>query len=88
MIKPIRSQVLLKPFPSDEQSEGGIIVSEAHRAINNKMEVVAVGNGEKGKPMRLSVGQTVFRVKDWGNEIEIEGVKHYLMKQDAILATL
>lgn len=88
MIKPIRSYVLVRPFPSDDKSVGGIIVSDAHKAVNNKMEVVAVGKGEKGKPMKLIPGQTVFRVKDWGDEIEIDGIRHYLMKQDAILATL
>jgi len=88
MVKPIRSYVLVRPFPSDEKSIGGIIVSDAHKAVNNKVEVMAVGNGEKNKPMKLKPGQTGFRVKDWGDEVEIDGVRHFLMKQDAILATL
>lgn len=79
---------MLKPYPSDEKSSGGIIVSEAHRAVNNKMEVVAVGEGLPGKPMKLKKGDTVFRVLDWGEPIQEGETVYYLMTQDSILAKL
>jgi chaperonin GroES len=88
MIQPIRDNVLVKPFPSDELSAGGIIVSEAHREVSNKMEVVAVGNGMKGKPMEFKKGDTAFRVKGMGDEIEINGEKHFLVKQSWLIAKL
>lgn len=86
-MKPIRSNVLVKPFPPSEQSEGGIFVPLSVRKDNNKGTVVAVGNGTKGRPMQFSPGQVVYRVKDWGMPVEIEGEKHYLMDDSAILAT-
>ena len=88
MIKPIRENILVKPYPSDEKSDGGIIVSEAHRAISNKMKVIAVGNGTKKEPMRFKEGDTVFRVKDSGDEILIDGEKHFLVKQSYLIAKL
>jgi chaperonin GroES len=86
-MKPIRSNVLVKPFPPSEQSEGGIFVPLSVRKDNNRGTVIAVGNGTKGRPMQFKPGQVVYRVKDWGTPVEIEGENHYLMDDSAILAT-
>lgn len=83
---PIRTQVLVKPFPSDEISEGGILVPESAREVSNKVLIVKVGNGTVNKPMNLKPGETGFRVKGWGREVLVEGEQHFLMDQDAILA--
>lgn len=83
---PIRSNILFKPFPGEEISEGGIFVPESAREINNKGTIMKVGNGTKDKPMRFKEGQTAIRVKDWGTEVLIGGELHFLMDQDAIIA--
>jgi chaperonin GroES len=88
MIRPIRNKVLVKPFPSDELSAGGIIVSEAHRAVSNKMEVVEVGNGTKKTPMQFKKGDVVFRVKDCGDEIEMNGEKYFIVESSWLIAKL
>lgn len=88
MITPIKDQVLAKPYPSDEISEGGIIVSEAHRAVSNKMQIIAVGKGTKKEPMQFKKGDTAFRVKDHGEEILIDGEKHFLIKQSHLIAKM
>lgn len=88
MCNPIKDQVLVKPYPSDECSEGGIIVSEAHRAVSNKMEVVAVGNGTAKHRMEFKPGETAFRVKDHGEEILINGERHFLIKQSFLIAKM
>lgn len=85
-MNPVRENVLVKPYASDEKSVGGIFVPEAYRAISNKVLIVSVGNGSKKNPMHLKAGQTGYRVKDWGTEILIEGEKHFIMNQDAIIA--
>lgn len=87
MIKPIRGNILVKPFESDNISEGGIYVPDSAKTVSNKVQIVAVGNGTKNKPMKLKIGDIGYRVKDYGMEIIIDGEKHYLMNQDAILAT-
>jgi len=85
-MQPIRSQVLVKPFPADEISEGGIYVPESARKVSNKVKIVAVGNGTKDKPMALKPGQTGFRVQDWGCGIFVNGELHFIMDMDAIIA--
>ena len=37
--------------------------------------------------MTLKKGQVVYRVKDWGVPVLIEGEMHYLMEDSAINAT-
>jgi chaperonin GroES len=88
MIKPIKENIVVKPFPSDEKSEGGIIVSEAHRAVSQKVKVVAVGSGTKKHPMKFSVGDTAFRVKDSGTEIIIDGEKCFIVKSTWLIAKM
>lgn len=88
MIKPILNNVVVKPYPSDEKSEGGIIVSEAHRAPSQKVSVVAVGNGTKKYPMNWRAGDTAFRVKDCGEEILIGGESHFIVKSTWLIAQL
>lgn len=87
-MQPIKNKVLVKPFPSDEFSVGGIIVSEAHREVSNKMEVISVGNGTSKTPMQFKPGDVVFRVKGCGDEFEINGQKHFLVEQSWLIAKL
>lgn len=85
-MQPIRNQILVKPFPSDSITEGGLIVPDSVKKPSNKVTVIKVGNGTKEKPMRLKAGDVGHRVKDWGLEILIEGELHYIMDSDAIIA--
>jgi chaperonin GroES len=82
MIRPIGNKVVVRPFKSDEETKGGIIVPEAYREESDKMLVVAVSERSKWK-----VGDVVFRVhghKD--GEIFIDGVLHYIINQDTLIA--
>lgn len=83
MIQPIRKQILFRPHPSDEISEGGIFVPLSARKPSNKGEITAVGR----LVTKCKAGQEAFRVKDWGQEIMENGVLYYLMDEDSILAT-
>lgn len=85
-MRPILNQILFKPFPSEEMSEGGIIVPDAFKAINNKGTIVGVGNGTKQRPMRLKEGMVAHRVKDWGTEVMINNELHFIMDDRAIIA--
>lgn len=79
---PIRDLVLVKPYEADNISEGGIIVPDSAKRVSNKVLVVEIGN----KVTKVKKGQTGFRVKSWGEEVQLNGEKHYLMSQDAIIA--
>jgi chaperonin GroES len=86
-MQPIRTQVLVKPYPSDEISEGGILIPESVRKPSNKVKIIKVGRGTQENPMKLKEGDTAFRVKDTGCEVMINDELHYLIDQSAILAT-
>lgn len=86
MLKPIRNNILFKPFLGDEISEGGIIVPDSVRGESDKGVIVSVGNGTINKPMELKEGQIGFRVHKWGNEVILNGEKYYLMEDSAIIA--
>ena len=87
-IKPIRTNVLVRPCEGDSISTGGIILSDAHKEESNKVEIIATGSGTKSKAMRYKKGDIAFRVKGHGTPVEENGELFYLLDQDAILATL
>lgn len=87
-MRAIRDNVIVKPLPSDEKSEGGIIVSEAHRAVSDKVEVISVGNGTKKVPMNWKPGDIAFRVHACGDEIEMNGERYFIVKANWLIAQL
>jgi chaperonin GroES len=87
-MKPIRNQILFKPFMVEEKSEGGIFVPDSYRAESDKGIIVDTGRGTKDHPMYLKKGDVGFRVHKWGTLIENDGESLYLMEDSAILATI
>lgn len=83
---PIRTQILFKPFPPDEVTDGGLFIPESARKISNKGEIVQVGGGTKDRPMKMKPGMKAYRVQDWGEGVLIGGELHYLMDMDSVLA--
>lgn len=79
---PIRKNILFKPFMGDAVSEGGILVPDAYRKESDRGEIVAVGN----LVTKVKAGDVGHRVKAWGTEILIDGTKHYIMDESAIIA--
>lgn len=86
-MKPIRNQIVFKPFITEEKTNSGFFVPENARKPMDKGVIVAVGNGSKDRPMRLKKGQIAYRVHQWGTAFEMNGEKLYLMEDNAILAT-
>lgn len=79
---PVKKNILFKPFVGDEKSEGGLFVPEIFRKPSNKGVVVEVG----GSVTTVKKGDVGFRVKDWGQEVSINGELHFLMDESAIIA--
>lgn len=86
MIRPIRNNILFKPFLGDEISEGGIIVPDNVRGESDKGIIIAVGNGTKIRPMERKENEIAFRVHKWGEPIEENGETFYIMEDSAIIA--
>ena len=87
-IKPLADRVLVRPAPAEEKTIGGIIIPDTAKEKPLKGEVIAVGNGTKDEEMVLKVGDTVLYGKYAGTELEVEGTKYLIMRQNDVLAVL
>jgi chaperonin GroES len=78
---PIRNQILVQPFPSDNVTAGGLLIPDSAKKPSSKVKVIKAGCKSK-----IKEGETVYRVSDWGTEVIIDGVSHFIMEDNAILA--
>lgn len=78
---PIRNNILFRPFRVEEKTESGIFVPDSFRGLSDKGEVVAAGVKSK-----IKAGTVAYRVHDWGEEVIIDGIVHFLMQDKAILS--
>ena len=87
-IKPLADRVLVKPAAAEEKTVSGIIIPDSAKEKPLKGEVIAVGNGKKEEEMVLKAGDTVLYGKYAGTEIELEGEKYIIMRQNDVLAII
>ncbi len=87
-IRPLADRVLIEPTAAEEVTMGGIIIPDSAKEKPLKGKVLAVGNGTKDEPMQLKSGDTVLYGKYAGTEIEFEGVKYLMMRQNDVLAVI
>lgn len=87
-IRPLADRVLIEPTAAEEVTMGGIIIPDSAKEKPLKGKVLAVGNGTKDEPMQLKAGDTVLYGKYAGTEIEYEGVKYLMMRQNDVLAVI
>ena len=83
---PIRDLVLVKPFMSDEITEGGLYIPENYRERSSKAQVVKVGTGTAKVKMEAKEGDIVFHIKGAGEPFVIDGDYYYLIRQNDILS--
>ena len=81
-MKPIQKKILFKPFIGSEVTAGGLFIPDTARTVSNKGEIVEVGE----RVTKVKKGDIGWRVQGWGEEFIINGEKHFVMEQDAILA--
>ena len=85
-IKPLSDRVLVRPTAAEEVTISGIIIPDTAKEKPLKGEILAVGNGTKDEEMVVKAGDVVLYVKYAGTEIEVEGEKLLIMRQNDILA--
>lgn len=78
----IGKNILFKPFKSEDKTEGGLFVPDSVKKDSDKGEIVQVGS----KVKKLKAGDIGFRVQGWGDEVIIDGEKHFIMNESAILS--
>lgn len=90
-IRPLQDRVIVKRVKEEEQTKGGIIIPDTAKEKPIEGKVVAVGGGkilENGKkqPLEVKKGDRILFGKYAGNDIQIEGEEHLIMREDDIIA--
>lgn len=87
-IKPLADRVLIKPAAAEQKTASGIIIPDSAKEKPLKGEVLAIGTGTKDEEMVVKVGDVVLYGKYAGTELEFEGEKYLIMRQNDILAVI
>lgn len=87
-IQPLADRVLVQPAAAEEKTIGGIIIPDSAKEKPLRGTVLAVGNGTKDEPMILKEGDQVLYGKYAGTELEFEGEKYLIIKQQDVLAKI
>ena len=78
---------------SVEKTKGGIIIPDTAKEKPEQGKIVAVGKGkvnDDGKlmPVGVKVGDTILFGKYSGSEVELDGEKHLIMREEDILGVV
>ncbi|MFT6149762.1 MAG: chaperonin GroES [Saprospiraceae bacterium] len=87
-MKPINDRVIVKPFPAEQKTAGGLIIPDTAKEKPQKGEIVAAGPGKEDIKMTVKVGDVVLYGKYGGQELSYEGVDYLIMREDDILVIL
>jgi chaperonin GroES len=92
-IKPLSDRVVVLRIEEEQKTSGGIIIPDTAKEKPQEGKVIAVGPGkvdDDGKilPMAVKKGDRILFGKYAGNEIQIDGVEHLIMREDDILGII
>ena len=86
-IKPLADRVLVLPTAAEEKV-GGIIIPDTAKEKPLRGKIVAAGKGTKDEEMVLKEGDEVLYGKYAGTELELDGTKYLIMRQNDVLAVI
>ena len=87
-VKPLADRVIIRPTAAEEVTVAGIIIPDSAKEKPLKGTVLAVCPGTKVEAMELKVDDVVLYGKYAGTEVELEGEKVLIMRQNEVLAIL
>ena len=87
-IKQLADRVLIRPTAAEEVTMSGIIIPDSAKEKPLRGVVVAVGDGTNDEKMVLKEGDNVLYGKYAGTEIEFEGEKYLIMRQNDVFAVI
>ncbi len=87
-LKPLADRVIVQPTAAEEVTASGIIIPDSAKEKPLKGTVIAVGNGTKDEEMVLKEGDRVLYGKFAGTEIDVDGEKVLVMRQNEVLAVI
>ncbi len=87
---PLFDGVLVKRADAESKTRAGLFLPEASRETSDQAVVVAAGPGRLDKknvrvPLTVKVGDRVLLGRWSGEELELEGVKHLVVREADIL---
>ena len=89
-LTPLGDRVVLKQLEAETKTKSGIVLTTATQEKPQEAEVIAVGPGGvvdgKEVVMQVKVGDKVIYSKYAGTDVELEGEKYIIVKQNDILA--
>ena len=87
---PLGDKIVLKQLEAEETTKSGIVLPGLAKQKPQEAEVIAVGPGGvvdgKEVVMQVKVGDKVIYSKYAGTDVELEGEKYIIVKQNDILA--
>jgi len=92
-MRPLHDRVIVHRLDEGEQRVGGIIIPDTAKEKPQQGTIIAAGNGKahgKGKrvPLDVKAGDRILFGKYSGQEIELDGHKYLIMKEDDVLAVI
>lgn len=87
-IKPLADRVLIQPSAAEEVTMSGIIIPDSAKEKPLRGKVIAVGTGTKDEPMVLKEGDEVLYGKYAGTEIDFDGEKYLIMRQNDVFGVI
>jgi len=79
--KPLGDRILVNVLPEREVTKGNLLIPDMAKERPMEAEVLAVGR----RDLSVEVGDHVYFGKYSGTEIELEGEKYLILKEDDIL---
>jgi chaperonin GroES len=92
-VRPLHDHVIVKRVAEETTTRGGIIIPDNAKEKPLEGLVIAVGNGkvlEDGtvRALGLKAGDRVLFVKYGGNEVQLDGEEHLMLREDDILGVI
>ena len=92
-VRPLHDRIVVRRIEEKETARGGLIIPDTAKEKPQEGEVLAVGNGkvlDNGTKVALDlkVGDKVLFGKYSGTDIEVDGEKVFLLREDDVLAVL
>lgn len=93
-LKPLYDRVIVLADKADEMYKGAIIIPDSAKEKMQRGVVVAAGEGRVSdltndiRPMSVKAGDRVIFGKYTGDEIEIDGEKLLMMREDQIYGVI
>jgi chaperonin GroES len=92
-IRPLNDRVVVTRVAEAEKTTGGLFIPDSAKEKPARGIVVAVGNGkldDHGKriPVDLKKDDEILFGKYAGTELELDGTKHVVLREDEVLAVI